>query len=58
MSFYREYTSYTYAYIYQGLILPKNDGGYHFWVRKVLRQVSTFFSLPVLSKTGENKNFN
>ena len=42
--------------VVQGLIQPKNDSHYHFWVRKVWCPDSTFFSLSVLSKTVENEN--
>ena len=44
--------------IFQGLIQPKNDNGYRFWVQNVWRPNSTYFSLSVLSKTVENKRFN
>ena len=42
--------------VVQGLIQPRNDSHYHFWVRKVWCPDSTFFSLSVLSKTVENEN--
>ena len=42
----------------QGLIQPKNDNNYLFWVLKVWHPNATFFSLSVLSKTVENENFN
>ena len=40
----------------QGLMQPKNDSSYHFWVQNVWRPNSFLFSLSVLSKTVENEN--
>ena len=42
----------------QGLIQPKNDSVYRFWVQKVWHPNSLVFSLSVLSKTVENEHFN
>ena len=39
----------------QGLIQAKDDSDSHFWTQKHWRTNSTFFSLPVLSKTVETK---
>ena len=42
----------------QVLIQPKNDSDYSFWTQKNWHPNSTFFNLPVLSKTVENEKFN